>query len=75
VLRPWLLEGRLAALGVIDRDAVERQLAHETLVWQGRYSTIMVAAAFEGWLRAWEARLGPASYQMQEPRASERATP
>ena len=60
VLRPWLIEGRLAALGVIDPEAVDRQLTHETLLWQGRYSAIMVAAAYEAWVRAWEARLGPA---------------
>lgn len=60
VLRPWLIEGRLAALGVIDRAAAERELTREALVWRGRYSTIIVAAAFESWVRAWEDRLSPA---------------
>lgn len=60
VLRPWLINGRLAALGLIDRKAAETELDRDTLVWRGRFSTIMVAAAFEGWLRAWERRLGPA---------------
>lgn len=57
VLRPWLLEGRLAALGVIDRAEAEAGLTREALVWHGRYSTIMVAAAFESWVRSWEKRL------------------
>ena len=57
VLRPWLMEGRLAALGIIDRRAVDKQLTRERFLWRGRYSAIMVAAAFEGWVRAWDARL------------------
>lgn len=61
VLRAWLLDGRLAALGVIDRTVAEDQLTHETLLWRGRYSTLIVAAAYEGWIRAWEDRLGPAA--------------
>jgi asparagine synthase (glutamine-hydrolysing) len=75
VLRPWLLEGRLAALGVIDRVGAEQQLTHEALLWRGGYSTIMVAAAYEGWVRAWEGRLGPASRRLGEPRASWKANP
>ncbi|MBI2260700.1 MAG: hypothetical protein HYU62_03440 [Caulobacterales bacterium] len=59
VLRPWLLDGRLAALGVLDRDAADRLLTRESLIWRGSYSTIIVAAAFEGWVRAWERRLPP----------------
>lgn len=57
VLRPWLLDGRLAAAGVIDRSAAETALAPEALMWRGRYSAIMRAAAFEGWLRVWSRRL------------------
>jgi len=57
VLRPWLLDGRLAAEGVIDRSAAEAALAPETLMWRGRYSAIIRAAAFEGWLRVWSRRL------------------
>ncbi len=75
VLRPWLLDGRLAALGVIDRVAAEQELTHEALLWRGRYSTIMVAAAYEGWVRAWEGRLGPVSRRLAEPRASSKANP
>ena len=57
VLRPWLLEGRLADKGVIDRATVEALLTRESLAWRGGYVEIMTAAAFEGWVRAWEARL------------------
>ncbi|WP_309630153.1 asparagine synthase C-terminal domain-containing protein [Brevundimonas sp.] len=64
VLRSWLLDGRLAALGVIDRTVAEEHLTHETLLWQGRYSTLFVAAAYEGWIRAWEDRLGPAARRL-----------
>lgn len=59
VLRPWLLDGRLARAGVIDRAAAEVALAPETLMWRGRYSAIIRAAAFEGWLRVWSRRLSP----------------
>ncbi|MEH6664499.1 MAG: asparagine synthase C-terminal domain-containing protein [Brevundimonas sp.] len=59
VLRPWLIEGRLAALGVIDPGAASQALTREALLWRGRYSTIMVAAAFESWVRTWERRLAP----------------
>lgn len=57
VLRPWLLDGRLAALGIIDRAAADRLLTRESLIWRGYYSSIIVAAAFEGWVRAWDRRL------------------
>ena len=43
--------------GAIDPEAADRALTREALVWHGRYSTIMVAAAFESWVRTWEARL------------------
>lgn len=57
VLRPWLLDGRLAAEGILDRAAVDARLTRESLTWRGPYAEIMVAAAFEGWVRVWERRL------------------
>lgn len=60
VLREWLIGGRLADLGIIDRAAAERELIPEALIWRGRYGTIMAAAALEGWVRNWERRLGSA---------------
>lgn len=59
-LRPWLMEGRLAALGVIDYEAADAELTPEALMWRGRYADILTAAAYEGWVRCWERRLGPA---------------
>lgn len=57
VLRPWLLEGRLSAMGLIDPDQADAALTRETLAWQGGYVDIMTTAAIEGWVRAWERRL------------------
>ena len=56
-LRPFLLEGRLAAAGLIEREAMDAALTHDSLIWQGTYGTIMSAAAIEGWVRCWEDRL------------------
>lgn len=57
VLRPWLLEGRLAAEGLLDRAALDAHLTRESLAWRGGYGEVLTLAAFEGWVRAWEARL------------------
>lgn len=61
LLRPWLIEGRLADLGVIDRAAAEAELTPEALIWRGHYAVILTAAAMEGWVRTWERRLGSAT--------------
>lgn len=55
-LRPLLLEGRLAAEGLLDRAALERMLTVEQLAWRGGYGAIMTGAALELWVRSWEAR-------------------
>ena len=57
VMRPWLLDGRLASMGLIDRSKAESLLTRESLAWRGGYVDIMVAATIEGWVRAWERRL------------------
>nr|WP_295238189.1 asparagine synthase C-terminal domain-containing protein [uncultured Brevundimonas sp.] len=57
VLRPWLLDGELAARGLIDRSRADRALSAEQLIWRGGYRDIMVAAAMESWLRTWRSRL------------------
>lgn len=59
-LRSWLIDGRLADFGIIDRGVAAVELDPETLIWRGRYGTIMAAAALEGWVRRWERRLGQA---------------
>lgn len=56
-LRPRLLEGRLAGLDLLDVEAAKLAFTREALLWRGGYSAVMVLAAFEGWVRHWEARL------------------
>lgn len=56
-LRPWLLDGRLADHGLIDRAAADTLLTRESLAWRGGYVDVMFTAAIEGWVRAWERRL------------------
>ncbi|RZJ00730.1 MAG: asparagine synthase [Brevundimonas sp.] len=58
-LRPWLIEGRLAAMGIVDAIAADAYLTREAMAWRGKYSGVMVAAAYESWVRAWERRLSP----------------
>ncbi|WP_029416644.1 asparagine synthase C-terminal domain-containing protein [Brevundimonas bacteroides] len=58
-LRSWLLEGRLVALGLLDRECLEDRLTREALMWRGGYAEIMTAATVEAWVRTWEARLDP----------------
>jgi len=60
VLRPWLLEGRLASEGLIDRAAADAVLTEESLIWRGGFGEIMIAAALEAWVREWERRLSTA---------------
>lgn len=59
LLRPFLLEGRLADLGILDRDVLDSALRPESLAWRGGYGEIMTAAVTESWVRSWEARLHP----------------
>lgn len=59
LLRPFLLEGRLARAGLLDRAAFDTALTYDSLVWQGTYGTIMATATIEGWVRHWEERLRP----------------
>lgn len=57
VLRPWLLHGRLADMGLIDPERADAALTRESLAWKGGYVDIMTTAAIEAWVRAWERRL------------------
>lgn len=56
-LRPWLLDGALAGLGLLDRPAAERLLTRENLIWRGRYADLLIIIVFERWVRVWSARL------------------
>lgn len=53
MLRPYLLEGRLAAQGLIDRDRFDRLLTREALIWQAETAPIMSALMVEAWVRTW----------------------
>lgn len=53
-LRPHLLEGRLAGRGLIDVAVMDRVLRRDNLIWENRYSDVMILAAVETWVRAWD---------------------
>ncbi|ADG11018.1 lasso peptide isopeptide bond-forming cyclase [Caulobacter segnis] len=57
-LRGFLLEGRLAARGLIDRDELAAALEPEAIVWKDASRDLLTAAALEAWVRHWEARIG-----------------
>lgn len=54
-LRPYLLDGRLAGEGLLDRERFEIMLTREQLIWRGDYVAIITAATIEAWVRQWEA--------------------
>ncbi|MDP3747616.1 MAG: asparagine synthase-related protein [Phenylobacterium sp.] len=58
VLRPYLLEGRLAQAGLIDRDALGEMLTETHLIWRGGYPDLLRLLAVEIWLRHWARRIG-----------------
>jgi asparagine synthase (glutamine-hydrolysing) len=57
VLRPFLLEGRLAAEGLLEREALEAALSPEHLIWRGGYAAILQVVVMETWVRGWAERL------------------
>jgi|UniRef100_B0T5V6 asparagine synthase (glutamine-hydrolysing) len=56
-LRPFLLDGRLAEQGLIDRAKLEPLLHPEPMIWRDSVGEVMLAAYLEAWVRAWEAKL------------------
>jgi asparagine synthase (glutamine-hydrolysing) len=58
LLRPWILHGQLAEMGLIDRASAETLLSRESLMWRGRAGAILATAAIEAWVRVWQRRLG-----------------
>ena len=54
VLRPFLLEGRLAAQGLIDRAKLEPLLDAEALIWRDYTGEIMRTVFVEAWVRVWQ---------------------
>ncbi len=57
VLRPLLLEGRLAKAGLIDRAGCEAALQLDDLIWRGRYGELLNLIIMEAWTSTWEDRL------------------
>ena len=56
-LREHLMEGRLAAEGLLDRELLDQILVPERLVWDGGYAALRYAAFLESWVRNWEDRI------------------
>lgn len=55
-LRPRLLEGRLAARGLIDVAALSEAMQPEAMIWRDGSAEILCLAVLESWVRTWEAR-------------------
>ena len=53
-LRAFLLDGRLAAEGLIDRARLDAALSVEAMVWKDATVEILAAATLEAWVRQWE---------------------
>ena len=56
-LRAYLLDGRLAAAGLLDRERLDEGLSPEQLVWTNITSELFVLMAIEAWVRCWTDRL------------------
>lgn len=56
-LRPFLLDGRLAEMRLIDVARLEPLLSREQLAVRGDYPSIMFVAMIEAWVRSWEQRI------------------
>lgn len=66
-LRERLLDGMLAAEGLIDRVAVERLLTNEAPTMGDERSHLLALASTEAWLRHWTGRLAGLSRRPVEP--------
>lgn len=56
-VRSFLLEGRLAEAGLLDRAALDEALSPEQLIWTSVLSETFVLLAVEAWARRWTERL------------------
>ncbi len=56
-IRPLLLEGELAAAGVVDQAGLDAVLTPEALIWRAGYGAIINLLMLELWVRAWTERL------------------
>lgn len=60
-LREFLLDGRLAARGLIDALDLDAALEPQALVWRDASREVLTAAALEAWVRHWEGRISEAA--------------
>jgi asparagine synthase (glutamine-hydrolysing) len=67
LLRSRLLEGRLVAERLVDRDALEAALDVDELMWRGRCGEIMDLVTLEAWVQAWEGRLKRLAHHAARP--------
>jgi asparagine synthase (glutamine-hydrolysing) len=65
-LRPFLLDGRLAAEGLIDAERLEAALSVDAMVWKDATVEILAAATLEAWVGHWEERIAAARRQGAE---------
>lgn len=56
-LKGYLLDGRLASMGLIDRSRLESLLEPDRLMSDGDYASFLIAAGLEAWVQAWSTRL------------------
>lgn len=56
-LRPYLLDGVVAAHGLIARDALDQMLTEDHLIWHGDYGHLLGLLAVENWARHWSGRV------------------
>lgn len=56
-MRPYLLDGVIAGHGLIARDALDRMLSEDHLIWHGDYGHLLGLLAVERWARHWSARV------------------
>jgi len=57
VLRPYLLDGRLAAEGALDREMAELFLDPDRMIHEGDYPRLFQIVALEAFVRHWEGRI------------------
>ncbi len=59
-LTAFLMEGRLAHHGLIDRARLEPLLSRDELIWFDHSGELTIAVILEAWVRHWEASLASA---------------
>jgi asparagine synthase (glutamine-hydrolysing) len=52
-LRPFLLEGRLAQMGLLDLKRVDEALSADQMIWSNFASQVFILLSMEAWTRHW----------------------